>query len=104
MSLLHNDYKYDNMVLDAEDLTRIVGLLDWEMCTVGDSLADPGNGACVLDQRDGPGGGAGAELGAYRGAGESFAPAGGGAVCLADRARCCGYGRFILRLRGSSWR
>ena len=42
VSLLHNDYKYDNVILDRTDLTRIVGLLDWEMCTLGDSLADLG--------------------------------------------------------------
>src|ERR1700691_5506416 len=42
VSLIHNDYKYDNVILDANDITRIVGVLDWEMCTIGDSLADLG--------------------------------------------------------------
>jgi aminoglycoside phosphotransferase (APT) family kinase protein len=41
-SLIHNDYKYDNMVLDPEDLTHIVGVLDWEMATIGDPLMDLG--------------------------------------------------------------
>lgn len=41
-ALIHNDYKYDNLVLDAHDATKIVGVLDWEMCTVGDPLADLG--------------------------------------------------------------
>jgi aminoglycoside phosphotransferase (APT) family kinase protein len=41
-ALIHNDYKYDNLVLAADDLTRIVGLLDWEMSTVGDPLMDLG--------------------------------------------------------------
>ena len=41
-SLIHNDYKYDNVVLDAADPTRIVGVLDWEMATVGDPLMDLG--------------------------------------------------------------
>jgi aminoglycoside phosphotransferase (APT) family kinase protein len=41
-SLIHNDYKYDNVVLDLRDITRIVGVLDWEMCTIGDPLADLG--------------------------------------------------------------
>jgi aminoglycoside phosphotransferase (APT) family kinase protein len=41
-SLIHNDYKYDNMVLDSNDITKIVGVLDWEMCTIGDSLSDLG--------------------------------------------------------------
>jgi aminoglycoside phosphotransferase (APT) family kinase protein len=41
-TLIHNDYKYDNLVLDANDITTIVGVLDWEMCTVGDPLTDLG--------------------------------------------------------------
>jgi len=41
-ALIHNDYKYDNLVLDPEDLTKIVGVLDWEMTTVGDPLMDLG--------------------------------------------------------------
>jgi aminoglycoside phosphotransferase (APT) family kinase protein len=41
-ALIHNDYKYDNVVLDPANLTRIVGVLDWEMCTVGDPLTDLG--------------------------------------------------------------
>ncbi len=39
---LHNDFKYDNVVLDARHLTEIVGVLDWEMATVGDPLMDLG--------------------------------------------------------------
>lgn len=41
-ALIHNDYKYDNVVLDPNDLTRIAGVLDWEMCTIGDPLTDLG--------------------------------------------------------------
>jgi aminoglycoside phosphotransferase (APT) family kinase protein len=41
-ALIHNDYKFDNAVLDPRDVTRIVGLLDWEMCTIGDPLTDLG--------------------------------------------------------------
>lgn len=41
-ALIHNDYKYDNLVLDPADLTRIVAVLDWEMATVGDPLMDLG--------------------------------------------------------------
>ena len=41
-ALIHNDYKYDNLVLDANDATKIVGVLDWEMCTIGDPLTDLG--------------------------------------------------------------
>jgi aminoglycoside phosphotransferase (APT) family kinase protein len=42
VSLIHNDYKYDNVVLDSNDITTIVGVLDWEMSTIGDPLADLG--------------------------------------------------------------
>jgi aminoglycoside phosphotransferase (APT) family kinase protein len=45
ISLVHNDYKFDNVVLDASDLTKIAGVLDWEMCTIGDSLTDLGTTA-----------------------------------------------------------
>lgn len=41
-ALIHNDYKYDNLVLDSADLTKIVGVLDWEMCTIGHPLSDLG--------------------------------------------------------------
>jgi aminoglycoside phosphotransferase (APT) family kinase protein len=41
-SLIHNDYKYDNLVLDPEELSHIVGVLDWEMATIGDPLMDLG--------------------------------------------------------------
>lgn len=41
-TLLHNDYKYDNVLLDPDDLTQVRGVLDWEMATVGDPLMDVG--------------------------------------------------------------
>ena len=41
-ALIHNDYKYDNVILDPNDITRIIGVLDWEMCTIGDPLSDLG--------------------------------------------------------------
>lgn len=41
-TLVHNDYKFDNIVLDPADLTRIVGVLDWEMATIGDPMMDLG--------------------------------------------------------------
>jgi aminoglycoside phosphotransferase (APT) family kinase protein len=54
-ALIHNDYKYDNVVLDPIDLTRIVGVLDWEMCTIGDPLTDLGSAlAYWVDANDPP--------------------------------------------------
>jgi aminoglycoside phosphotransferase (APT) family kinase protein len=41
-TLIHNDYKFDNVVLDSNDLAKIIGVLDWEMCTIGDPLSDLG--------------------------------------------------------------
>jgi aminoglycoside phosphotransferase (APT) family kinase protein len=41
-ALIHNDFKYDNLVLSAGDLTTIVAILDWEMATIGDPLMDLG--------------------------------------------------------------
>lgn len=41
-TLLHNDFKYDNVVLNPAFLPDIRAVLDWEMCTVGDPLMDVG--------------------------------------------------------------
>jgi aminoglycoside phosphotransferase (APT) family kinase protein len=41
-ALIHNDYKYDNIVLAPDDLGRVVAVLDWEMATIGDPLMDFG--------------------------------------------------------------
>ncbi|HEX7182174.1 MAG TPA: phosphotransferase family protein [Thermoanaerobaculia bacterium] len=54
-ALIHNDYKYDNLVL-APDLSRIVAVLDWEMTTVGDPLMDLGTSLGYwMDPDDAPG-------------------------------------------------
>jgi aminoglycoside phosphotransferase (APT) family kinase protein len=41
-ALIHNDYKFDNVMLDPADLTKITAVLDWEMVTIGDPLMDLG--------------------------------------------------------------
>lgn len=41
-AIIHNDYKYDNLLLDPNDLSKIIGVLDWEMATLGDPLMDLG--------------------------------------------------------------
>ena len=41
-ALIHNDFKYDNLILAADDLTQVLAVLDWEMCTLGDPLMDLG--------------------------------------------------------------
>ncbi|HET8902805.1 MAG TPA: phosphotransferase family protein [Saccharospirillum sp.] len=39
--LIHNDYRFDNLVLDPNDFS-VRGVLDWELATLGDSLMDLG--------------------------------------------------------------
>ena len=41
-TIVHNDFKLDNLMLDNVDAARVVAVLDWEMCTVGDPLIDVG--------------------------------------------------------------
>ena len=42
VALIHNDYKFDNVMLNPFNLTEINAVLDWEMATVGDPLMDLG--------------------------------------------------------------
>jgi aminoglycoside phosphotransferase (APT) family kinase protein len=44
-TLVHNDFKLDNLML-TKDLGRVSAVLDWEMTTVGDPLADVGLSLC----------------------------------------------------------
>lgn len=41
-TLIHNDYKYDNIALSPSDMSSVVAVLDWEMATIGDPLMDLG--------------------------------------------------------------
>ncbi len=50
--LVHNDYKYDNVMLSPENLTTIVAVFDWEMATVGDRLMDLGTTLSYWIQAD----------------------------------------------------
>lgn len=50
--VIHNDFKMDNLVLDAHDPTRVIGVLDWEMATLGDPLMDLGGDLAFWTQAD----------------------------------------------------
>lgn len=41
--IIHGDFRFDNVVLDANEPTKVIGVLDWEMATLGDPLMDLGN-------------------------------------------------------------
>lgn len=54
-TLVHNDFRFDNVVLDETDLTQPIGLLDWELATVGDPLMDLANSLGYwIEAGDGP--------------------------------------------------
>lgn len=52
--VIHNDYRFDNVVLDESEPMRIIGVLDWELATVGDPLMDLGNSLAYWIQREDP--------------------------------------------------
>ena len=41
-TLVHNDWKLDNMAIDPKDPGNCVAVYDWDMCTLGDPLCDVG--------------------------------------------------------------
>ena len=50
--VIHNDFKLDNLVFDRDDPTRVIGVLDWEMATLGDPLMDLGGDLAFWVQAD----------------------------------------------------
>ena len=50
--LIHNDWRFDNVILDAADPTKVIGVLDWEMATLGDPLMDLGSALAYWVEED----------------------------------------------------
>jgi aminoglycoside phosphotransferase (APT) family kinase protein len=53
-AVIHGDYKFDNVVLNPDNPLEIIGVLDWEMATIGDPLMDLGSSLGYWIQNDDP--------------------------------------------------
>ena len=53
-SILHGDFRIDNVILDKSDPCNILAVLDWEICALGDPLMDLGNSLAYWVQDDDP--------------------------------------------------
>ncbi len=53
-TVVHNDYKLDNLMLDPADPSRVNAVLDWEMTSVGDPLVDLGIVLCYWPEAGDP--------------------------------------------------
>jgi len=53
-SILHGDYRIDNVIFDRHDPCAILAVLDWEICALGDPLMDLGNSLAYWVQQDDP--------------------------------------------------
>ncbi len=52
LCITHNDFRFDNVVLDENNPTEVIGVLDWELATIGDPLMDVGNMLAYWVQAD----------------------------------------------------
>jgi aminoglycoside phosphotransferase (APT) family kinase protein len=50
--VIHGDFRFDNLVLAPDDSLKIIGVLDWELSTLGDPLMDLGNSMAYWVQAD----------------------------------------------------
>lgn len=50
--VIHNDYRFDNVVLNPDNPFEVIGVLDWEMATIGDPLMDLGNSLAYWIEAD----------------------------------------------------
>ena len=68
-TLVHNDFKLDNLMLGLHDPGEVAALLDWEMTAIGDPLVDLGLTLCYWDAARLPRAHENADRGAGGGAG-----------------------------------
>lgn len=52
--VIHNDFRFDNLVYNADKPTQVIGVLDWEMATLGDPLMDLGNSLAYWVEAEDP--------------------------------------------------
>lgn len=52
--MIHNDWRFDNVILNPQQPTQVIGVLDWEMATLGDPLMDLGSALAYWVQDDDP--------------------------------------------------
>lgn len=52
LCITHNDFRFDNVVLDPSEPTRVIGVLDWELASLGDPWMDLGNMLAYWVQAD----------------------------------------------------
>ena len=50
--VIHNDFRFDNVVLASDNPLAIIGVLDWELATIGDPLMDLGSSLAYWVQAD----------------------------------------------------
>ncbi|MFD2165279.1 phosphotransferase family protein [Thalassotalea euphylliae] len=50
--LTHNDFRFDNVILSENEPTKVIGVLDWELATLGDPLMDLGNSLAYWVEAD----------------------------------------------------
>lgn len=53
-TIVHNDFKLNNLVFAADAPIRVKGVLDWELATIGDPLIDFGSALAYWGQKDDP--------------------------------------------------
>lgn len=53
-AILHGDFRIDNVILDKDDPCKILAVLDWEICALGDPLMDLGSALAYWMQADDP--------------------------------------------------